>query len=220
MYKTETHLHTAEVSSCSHKRAAEMMEIYSKAGYKTIVVTDHFTPRYFRELGDISWDEKIAIFLSGYYRAKEAAKAYDMNVLMGAEICFEGIDGDYLAYGLTKEFLLTHPDLQKQKLSDFCNAAKEEGILVIHAHPYRDGYGKPSDEAIDGIEVYNSNPRHEDYNDKAYEYAKDRGIYMLAGSDAHRDEDTAQSGIVTDMEIKTIEDFVKTIKSGEYEIIA
>ena len=34
MYKTETHLHTAETSDCGHIKAKDMVELYHEADYK------------------------------------------------------------------------------------------------------------------------------------------------------------------------------------------
>ena len=45
MYKTEPHLHTSEVSLCGKISAEEMIKLYSKAGFSTVFVTDHFTEK-------------------------------------------------------------------------------------------------------------------------------------------------------------------------------
>ena len=67
MFKTETHIHTSEVSACSRKRAKEMIRLYKEAGYSTVFISDHFQTNSLDVLGDIPWSEKMAIFLSGYY---------------------------------------------------------------------------------------------------------------------------------------------------------
>ena len=88
MYKTEPHLHTAEISSCANIRASEMVRLHYEAGYNTIFITDHLSWSFCDSLGDIPWQEKTAIFLSGYYKAKVAAEKYDITVLMAAEVTF------------------------------------------------------------------------------------------------------------------------------------
>lgn len=219
MYKTETHLHTAEVSRCSRLRAAEMVKCYHEADYKTVIITDHLTSRYMNSLGDIPWQDKITIFFHGYYKAKEAARQFDMNVLMGAEITFPGIDNHYLIYGITKEFLVSCPGLFQNGLEAFYEKAKKHNILVVQAHPYRDEKCFPTLQYVDGIEVYNSNPRHNEYNDKAEELVRGNNLYCIAGSDAHRPEDLALSGVLTENEIKNMKEFIKIIKSGQFELI-
>lgn len=47
MFKTETHLHTLEVSICGKVRANKMVELYHDAGYQTICVSDHVKQSYF-----------------------------------------------------------------------------------------------------------------------------------------------------------------------------
>ncbi len=221
MYKTETHLHVAEVSPCSKFKAPEMVKMYHDEGYKTIFIADHFEKRYFDALGDIPWEDKITIFLSGYYKAKAVAKEYDMNVLMAAEFTIlseDGIHNHYLAYGITREFLNKYPDIQNKSIEEFSKIAKENNIFVVQAHPYRDDYCFPTADFVDGIEIYNSNPRHNDFNDKAEALAKEKGLYMTAGSDAHRLEDIGNAGVLSENEIKTAEDFIELIKSGKAEI--
>ena len=67
--------------------------------------------------------------------------------------------------------------------------------------------------------MYNSNPRHTDYSDDAMKTAVENQLYISAGSDAHRVEDVAQSGILTKKEIKTAKDLINAIKSREIQLI-
>ena len=217
MYKTETHLHVSEVSACSRLSAEEMVKLYFEAGYRTIFVSDHFKQNYFDSLGDIAWEEKIKNFLSGYRKAKALASQYGMHVLLAAEVTL--VPNHYLLYGVTEEFLCKFPALYNMEKDRFYEAAKEHGIFVVQAHPFRDGKCVPTPQYADGFEIYNSNPRHNDFNDKAENIAKENGLYITAGSDAHRLEDIAGSGILTEVEIKTTEDFVNVIKGGAFQII-
>ena len=77
----------------------------------------------------------------------------------------------------------------------------------------------PTPSYVDGIEVYNSNPRHCDYNEKAEAMAKENGLFYLSGSDAHRVDDLGKVGILTEKEIKNSDDFIEVIRSGRYELI-
>ncbi len=218
MYKTEPHLHVSEISLCSKISAAEMVRLYHEAGYKTIFVSDHFKRDYFDALGEIPWKDKITIFLSGYYRAKEAGKKYGMNVLMSAEISFEGNPNDYLVYGITKKFLNTYTNLYEMSVEEFYKIANEHNVFVVQAHPFRDGVCFPTAESVDAFEVYNSNPRHKNFSDKSEKCASENGLYMTAGSDAHRLEDIGKGGILSGVEIKSAEKFVSLIKSGKIEL--
>ena len=42
---------------------------------------------------------------------------------------------------------------------------------------------------------------------------------MIGGSDAHRDEDVAGSGIETELEIKSAEDFISLVKLGKATVM-
>ena len=55
MYKTETHLHTAPVSSCGKISPEDMIRRYAENGYTTVFISDHFAPYHFDTLGKGAW---------------------------------------------------------------------------------------------------------------------------------------------------------------------
>jgi predicted metal-dependent phosphoesterase TrpH len=196
-----------------------MIRQYKEAGYSTVFVSDHFQSNSLDVLGDIPWNEKITIFLSGYYKAKYEGDQLGVTVLPAAEFCFADAKNHYLACGITKEFLCAHPELHKMKGAEFLALARAEGIFIVHAHPYRDGSQSATPELVDAIEIYNSNPRHEDHSELSEALAEKYGLPVSAGSDAHRDEDIAGSGIETEEEIKTVSDFIRLVKEKKVKII-
>ena len=123
MFKTEPHLHTLEVSPCAHVRAKDFVRKYKEAGYSTIFVTDHLHAMVVDSYGDISWSEKMTLFLAGYYLAKCEGDKIGVNVLMGAEIGFVGSHNHYLVYGITKEFLDSNPELHTYGIEKFSKIA-------------------------------------------------------------------------------------------------
>lgn len=219
MYKIETHLHTSEVSGCGQVRAADMIKRYKAAGYDTVFVTDHFQSSSLDPMGDIPWEDKITIFFSGYYRAKAMGDKLGVTVLPGAEFTFAGSPNHYLAYGITREFLTDHPDVNKLTIEEFVSLARENSIFLIQAHPFRDDSCFPTPEYVDGFEVYNSNPRHNDYNDRAAACAKEHHMLITGGSDSHRPEDIALSGVGSPNPIRTVDDFIRLIKTGQAVIL-
>ena len=218
MFKIETHIHTAEVSACSRIKAKEMVKKYHAAGYSTIFITDHFQENSLDVLGDLPWNEKMTVFLSGYYRAKFEGDKLGITVLPGAEMKFADSKNHYLVYGITKEFLDTYPNIHEKTLPEFSKIAKENGIFVVQAHPHRDGACFPTPEYVDAIEVYNSNPRHDDHSELSEALVKELGIPVTVGSDAHRDEDVAGAALVSEKEIKTVEEFILAVRSGALKI--
>ena len=72
----------------------------------------------------------------------------------------------------------------------------DQDILVYQAHPFRDKMTIVDPELLDGVEVYNGNPRHDSRNDLANLYAKRHHLKKISGSDFHQVEDLARGGIL------------------------
>ncbi len=219
MFKTETHLHTAETSPCGKVSAAEMVKQYYDAGYKTLFISDHFYTKYFENLGDISLEEKVQQFLSGYEVAKAAGEKLGMNILLSAELRLNGSNNDYLLYGVDKTFLTNASKVLDMSIENFYVYAKEHGVTVIQAHPLRDGRCTPTPEFVDGLEAHNGNPRHENYTDKVMDLAKTYNKLVTGGSDAHRPQDVGTSGIMSEKEIRTAKDYIDVLLEGSFTII-
>jgi len=219
MFKIETHLHTLEVSPCATIRAKELVKLYKEAGYQAIFVTDHFQSNTVGSYGDIPWEDKMAIFLGGYYRAKFEGDKIGLTVLPGAEFCFPGAPNHYLAYGITKEFLDSHPGINEMDIESFSKICKEAGVMLVQAHPYRDGKCFPTPEFVDAVEVYNSNPRHNDNSEQSEKLVLEYNLPTCAGSDTHRPEDVALTGVESEFEIKTAKDFIDLVLSVKAKTI-
>ena len=196
-----------------------MIKKYYDAGYQTVFVTDHFYDKYFQNLGELDWEEKVEHFLLGYRAAKEVGEALGMHVLLAAELRLECSDNDYLLYGVDEEFFRGFDNAFDMSLENFYLYAKEHGVTVIQAHPLRDHKCTPTPEFVDGFEVHNGNPRHENFTDKVVELAREHQKLMTGGSDAHRPQDVGTSGIMTEMEIRTADDYVDALTRGVYTII-
>jgi len=76
-----------------------------------------------------------------------------------------------------------------------------------------------SSKLLDGLEVYNGNPRHDSQNKKALNYAKNHKLKMISGSDFHEYEDLAQGGIVSKKLPLTINELCNLLESGNYSLI-
>lgn len=194
IYKYEMHLHTKEFGWCASVYAKDIVDVYYNAGYDGICVTNH----YFKEgmnliKGDL-WEDKIDEWLDGYNKAKAHARQYEgFNVILGAELKLEEGNEDFLLYGVTKDILVQNPEVFNLTLKEFYKFAKSNGILIFQAHPFRKWLNLRDVNYLDGIEVYNGNPRHDSMNSKAYEVANRNNLIMIAGSDYHEigDEATA-----------------------------
>lgn len=212
MYKYETHLHTKQASACATASGAYQAEAYKKAGYTGIIITDHFFRGNSCIPRNLPWEERINMFCSGYEDAKAIGDEIDLQVFFGWEETFQG--QDFLIYGLDKEWLLNHPEMEFWTIKEQFEAVDKEGGLVIHAHPFRDRPYIPKirlfPDHVHGVEIYNSS-NYEDENQQAYIYAKKYNLPMTAGSDSHR-HDILTSGIEVNHKFKSIKDYIKLIK--------
>lgn len=196
MYRYETHLHTSETSPCGKVKAAEAVRLYKKAGYTGIVVTDHYFRGFFERHPFMNWDRKIDLFLAGYRNAAEEGRKLGLEVHLGMEIHFNENANDYLIYGFDEAFLREHKRMYRMTLKEFRELTAGRGIVIVQAHPFRPRMIPAAPELLDGVEVYNGNPRHDSSNHLALEYARDHRLKMLSGSDFHQTRDAARGGVV------------------------
>ncbi len=214
-YLVETHAHTSEVSRCARCYAPEFGELFAAHGYSTVFLTNHFTSYTFLKAGLQSWNEWVDYFLRGYELAAEAAKGR-FRVILGMEICFDEGDNDYLIYGITEKFLRENEGLTALSPKTFYPLAKENGLLVVQAHPFRFGMTLTKPDYLDGYEVFNGNPRHNSNNEFAALWAKKYEKLTTAGSDFHQPGDCGASGMIFNNDIRTNEDFITALKKSEY----
>jgi len=216
-YKTETHSHTDESSYCATIPAREMMRIYKERGYKTIIITPHYSRVYFSRITD-DWQERIDYILLGYKTAKSMEEELDINVLMGIELNLIEDGNDYLIYGITEEFLRENVNLYSLTLDNLINICRENDFLITQPHPFRDNSELAPLEYQMPIEVFNGRCVLDARNDLALRYAKENNLIGVSGTDFHESADL-EGGIITQTEIKTIEEFKEHILSNNFDII-
>ena len=183
------------MSPCGQLSPREIVDAYRYAGYSAIIVTDHLVASLPLFRGTRSWRERTHRFYSGYRALRHEARGSGLTVLPGFELTFSDLPGrDFLVYGIDEELLADLPDVCALDQATFRDLANQAGALVFQAHPFRND--KPADPSfLDGVEVFNGNPRHDSGNDRAGAFAADHGLLTISGSDAHRPEDVARGGI-------------------------
>ncbi len=217
--KIDLHVHTKEISICGHMPAEEVVRRYKASGYDCIVITNHFntyTSSHFEEQGVTDFFKQ---YQKAYLLAKEEGEKAGLLVLNGYEIRFDGSDSDYLVYGMSDGTASDYKKLFSMRPRDFSALAEEQGFLFYQAHPFRNNMKITNPELLFGIEIKNGNPRHDSRNDIAEIWAKKFNLHMIAGSDAHRQEDVGGTGIITDREIKDINGLMTVLRSDDYTII-
>ena len=135
MFKLETHLHTSEGSSCAKINGYSQAKLYKEAGYDGIIVTDHFFRGNSCIPKDLPWETRIDLFCMGYEHAKQYGDKAGLKVFFGNEETYNGID--FLIYGIDKEWMINHPEMEFYTIEEQYNSIKKAGGMVIHAHPFR-----------------------------------------------------------------------------------
>lgn len=209
----DLHVHTSEVSPCGQIPAAEMVELYAEAGYAGIAITDHYYDGYFQTISG-TWGDQVERYLQGYKYARKRGEELGLDVLLGLELRFADNPEDFLVYGVDEEFLHAFPRLFNLGLTNFAKLAKEHNLLVIQAHPFRPGLQVAEPSLLEGIEVYNGNPRHNSRNDLALAYAQKHRLMQVGCSDAHRYEDVAVAGLEFPRRVKTAQELVATLREN------
>ena len=196
LHKLDTHVHTSETSPCGKVSASELVHLYERSGYTGIVITDHYYVDLFDRLGRKSWEEKVEVLLQGYRNASKEADKLKLRVILGMEITFNESPNDYLVYGIDEDFLKNNPELYKLGLAEFKRLAEKNSLLVFQAHPFRIMLTRADPKHLDGVEIYNGNPRHDSMNHLAYSFALKHNLKMLSGSDFHQLCDLARGGVL------------------------
>lgn len=219
-YLFEMHAHSSEVSACAKVPVEEIADVYPKAGYDGIILTNHVNGSTFRHVGleDAPWSEKAEFFLSAYYRLKKLCEG-KMTVLLGAEISFKGSWNDYLVYGITEDFIRNMGDVRKMSYEDFSKIAHENGFLFLQAHPFRVDMMISDPDYLDGYEIFNGNPRHNSSNHIAKRWAEDHGkTIVTSGSDFHEHGDSITGGIYFANPINNNDDLLRELRAGNYRL--
>ena len=217
MYKYDTHVHTMESSRCGKVGGADMARYYKKHGYDGIFITDHFVNGSTRTTPDMSWEEKIDIFTSGYEAAKAEGDRIGLDVFFGIE--FNGNTTEFLVYGLDKEFLLAHRDCDKLDLRTFSELAHEHGAFIVHAHPFRErsyiNAIRLLPDCVDAVEVQNAAHLADmPFDRRAEWYAREFSLPVTAGSDNHVVNQRFLGGIYSKERINGPADYANAVRSG------
>ncbi len=213
----ETHFHTSLASACGRSRGPEYLERYKRLGYAGIIVTDHFWRGNCAVDRHLPWRHFVDAFCRGYEETKVAAEKIGLSVFFGWEETHEG--DDYLVYGLDKAWLYEHPEAREWTRQQQLDEVHRYGGCVVQAHPFRD---RDYIAAIhlgpaDAYEVGNAgNLPEQDL--QAFSFAKAQGYGMTAGSDIHHSaqyDDSQLMGTAFDHKLTDIQDFVRSIRSGQ-----
>ena len=218
MFKTELHCHSLEISECARVNNSDIVRKYTEAGYTTLVLSNHFNYGTMKYNKAESWEDFIDKYVGAYENLKKEAEG-KLNILLGAELRFKENVNDYLLFGITKEFLLSIPNVFDLKPESFCKIARENGVLFVQAHPFRNSMTVIRPDFLDGVEIFNGHFGHDSRNDIAELWASKFSLIKTSGTDFHYNDSPANGGILTEEEITSMDQLVSILKSGKYELI-
>lgn len=223
-YLYETHLHTKEASACARSSAADMARACREAGYTGIFVTDHNWYGNTAVDRRLPWQAFVEQFARGYENAERIGRAIGLDVFFGWEADYNGTE--FLIYGLSKEWLLTHPEIKDASVEEQLALVHAGGGLVVHAHPFREEDYIPRirlfPELVDGVEGINAthschlsvSHNKKEFDERAVAYAHEHGLPMTAGSDVHSTY-LFGGGMAFKRRLSGAQDFVAAIRNGE-----
>lgn len=217
LFKYETHLHTSQGSLCSACSGAEQVDYLKSLGYDGCFVTDHFFGGNTAVDRRLPWDIKIHLFCQGFEDAKKRGDEIGFKVFFGLEYGWHATE--MLTYGVDKQFLLDHPEIEYIPINQYINLVHECGGFVVHPHPFREaGYIdtiRLYPRLVDGVEVENASHRDPKFNERARCYAESYGLPMTGGSDTHDVWNYPGGGIAIEKPLETAFDYLDRLKNGE-----
>jgi predicted metal-dependent phosphoesterase TrpH len=114
--------------------------------------------------------------------------------------------------------LFLSEEIVSKNLIDVISEIKAQNGIIVIPHPFdnmRHSALQPNDEfapLIDCIEGFNSRCIFQKYNEKAVEYANRHNLPLIAGSDAHFENEIGNAGIITECD-----DLREAIMKGNIE---
>ncbi len=196
---------------------------HKKAGYDAIILTDHFFGGNTAVPRNLPWAERIERFCSGYEEAKRTGDRIGLFVFFGWEWAYDGTE--FLTYGLDKEYLLAHPEMEGWDIPTYLENVRAAGAFVAHAHPFRRAEYLKSEPRlfpayVDAVEVYNCGNADIAWNEQARAYARKYGLAMTSGSDGHDANDLRRGGMRFAAPVESLEDFIRAVRTRQpFEVL-
>ncbi|MBQ7678932.1 MAG: PHP domain-containing protein [Butyrivibrio sp.] len=215
-YAYETHLHTSEASACGMCPGVEMARAHKAAGYTGIIVTDHFVHGNTRIDRRLPWSEWVEGFCSGYEHARAEGDRIGLQVFFGWEACYDGTE--FLINGLSKEWLLAHPEIRDCTVEEQFHLVHEGGGLIVHCHPFREASYLNHISLFplftDAVEVVNAAHKDPSYDEQARLYARIHNFPVTAGSDIHRTT-LSLGGMAFQHKLNDAGDYIRAVMNRE-----
>ena len=221
-YQYDMHIHSFPCS-VGGTDIREHIDALVEKGFSGMVITNHF---YCGNNGvdrALPWEEFVNAYKQDYLYGLEYAQQLDFDLLFGLEE-HVGNGLEILIYGMDPEDIAAHPELKTGDIETYVEVVHACGGMIYQAHPFRvRRYIKEPKlldclERLDGIEVYNGGNQPEE-NELAQQSATELGLKGIGGSDGHTPKKAGRSGIAVKERIRSNDDLIRILKSGEYTVL-
>ena len=211
LLKIDPHVHSSGISLCSRVDYKQIVDEMKKLGYDGVILTNHCQKWYYPPEEHASFIEKV---IAEYRAAEKYAQTQDFQVWLGIEVTLhEPHYADWLLYGVTEEFLRRSPclyQLKQKELFDFCS---EWGVLMVQAHPFREGHSPCDPKYMHGVEI-NCNARDIDKVAMVEEFAAKHKLLITCGVDYHQTNQYYFGVMFVGEKCRSAVNFVHEIKSS------
>lgn len=187
------HAHTSGISWCCQIAAPQVLEEAGKAGLDGIVLTNHYQSCYI-ENGDVAGF--VRRYMDEVHHTQRLAEEMGMKCFWGIEVTAERYPSVHLlVYGVGEDFLEKFPTVFSMTHEELWNIVKEEGGVLVHAHPFR-GEGRVMDYRwLDGVEI-NCHPLYGNaYSREILQIGKEQDLIVTCGGDYHADTYRPRCGV-------------------------
>ena len=227
-YKYEVHMHTVESSACGRTKAKDYITAFLEQGYDGMIITDHFFYGNTAVDRTLPWEDFVEEFCKGYELAKEEGDGQGLKVFFGWEANYQGTE--FLINGLSKEWLLAHPEIVDCTIPEQFELVHAAGGMVVHCHPFREEPYIPEvrlfPEYTDAVETVNATHsskysmahNNPEFDVKAREYAEKYNFPQTAGSDIHR-TDVLCGGIAFSRKLSDSSDYIRAVMGREKYVL-
>lgn len=179
-------------------RTEDLLKKARELGLDGIAVTDHNN-------------------LDGGRFAEGLSEKFGIRVFAAQEV--STVSGDVLAFGLSED------GLQGISVTELSKIAKQDGAVLIAAHPFRAFSNALGNELYEfgscfqAVEGYNGNANRQE-NARAVKAARDLGLPVIGASDAHSVGEVGRFYTVFDGEINALGDLIEALKRGAFRASA
>lgn len=190
----DLHAHTSGISRCCKIAAPGVVETAKSIGLDGIVLTNHYQKSY---AADGDFDALAKRYVEEYRYTKACGEEIGCKVFFGIEVTMALYSKVHLLiYGVDEEFVLRYPTMFELTQVELYRMVKENGGVLIQAHPYRNAVDRLLDvRFLDGVEI-SCHPKYEGTHlDELFALAKREGLILTCGGDYHADTNRPHCGM-------------------------